>query len=87
MIAEGDLVSVRGRARGVHKSPFRGIPPTGRSFDDPIYLTYRVAGGKIVDHWMLTDNAEMMQQLGVAPSPVETDQESRSMITITACCG
>lgn len=69
MIAEGDLVSVRGRTRGTHKGPFMGIPPTGKSFDVPIFITYRVAGGKIVDHWMLLDTATMMQQLGVVPSP------------------
>jgi predicted ester cyclase len=68
LIAEGDLVSLRGRFQGTHKGPFMGTPPTGKSFDVPIYLTYRIAGGKIVDHWMLVDNAAMMQQLGLVPS-------------------
>jgi predicted ester cyclase len=60
--AQSVLLSVRGRFRGEHKGPFLGNPPTGKSFDVPIYLTYRIAGGKIVDHWMLVDNALMMQQ-------------------------
>ena len=69
MIAEGDLVSVRGRVRGVHKGSFLDQPPTGKSFDVQIFLTYRIAGGKIVDHWMLMDNLQLMQQLGFIPNP------------------
>jgi predicted ester cyclase len=34
-----------------------------------IFLTYRIAGGKIVDHWMLMDNLQLMQQLGFIPNP------------------
>ena len=71
MIAEGDLVSIRGRLRGTHKGPFLGVPPTGKPIDVPIFLTYRVAGGKIVDHWMLSDNAAIMQQLGLLPNPAD----------------
>lgn len=73
MIAEGDLVSLRGRLRGTNKGSFMGTPPTGKSFDVEIWLTYRIAGGKIVDHWMLLDNAALMQQLGLVPSAAGTD--------------
>lgn len=73
MIAEGDLVSIRGRFQGTHKGSFMGTPPTGKSFDVEIWLTYRIAGGKIVDHWMLLDNAALMQQLGLVPSAAGTD--------------
>lgn len=69
MIGEGDLVSLRGRVMGVNKGPFMGAPPTGKSFDVSIFLTYQIAGGKIVDHWMLMDNAELMQQIGFIPNP------------------
>lgn len=65
IVAEGDLVSVRGRVRGTHKGDFMGIPPTNKSFDISIYITYRVSDGKIVDHWMLLDSLALMQQLGV----------------------
>ncbi len=67
MVAEGDLVSVRGKVRGVHKGPFMGIPATGKPVDFTCFITYRVQGGKIVDHWMLTDNMAVMRQLGVLP--------------------
>jgi hypothetical protein len=67
MIAEGDLVTVRGRVTGVHLGPLMEIPPTGKEVDFSIFITYRIADGKIVDHWMLTDNMTMMQQIGAVP--------------------
>jgi hypothetical protein len=67
VIAEGDLVSLRGHVRGVHRGPFMGMPPTGKPVDFDLFITYRLAGGKIVDHWMLTDNMALMQQLGAIP--------------------
>lgn len=72
IIAEDDMVSVIGRFGGTHTGSFMGIPPTGKSFSDvPIHITYKVEGGKIVDHWMLLDNAALMQQLGLVPSATE----------------
>ena len=69
IIAEDDMVSVVGRFGGTHTGSFMGIPPTGKSFADvPIHITYKVEGRKIVDHWMLVDNAALMQQLGLVPS-------------------
>lgn len=69
IIAEDDMVSVIGRFGGTHTGSFMGIPPTGKSFADvPIHITYKVEGGKIVDHWMLVDNMALMQQLGLMPS-------------------
>lgn len=69
MIAEGDLVSVIGRFGGTHTGPFMGIPATGKTVSDvPLHITYRIADGKIADHWMLMDNASFMQQLGLTPS-------------------
>ena len=73
MLAEDDLVSLIGRLRGTHAGPLMGIPPTGKSFEVPIHITYRVEGDKIVDHWMLVDNAGIMQQLGLVPSASGAD--------------
>ncbi|HSL46445.1 MAG TPA: ester cyclase [Anaerolineales bacterium] len=69
MIAEDDLVAVIGRFSGTHTGTFMGIPPTGKSFSNvPIHITYKLENGKIVDHWMLFDTADLMQQLGLVPS-------------------
>jgi predicted ester cyclase len=69
MLAEGDLVSLRGKIHGVHKGLFMGIPATGKAMEVPLFITYKIQDGKIVDHWMLTDNMIMMQQLGMLPTP------------------
>ncbi len=69
MIAEGDKVAVKIRLEGTHLGPFNGIPATGRKVDMLIHLTYQIRDGKIVDHWMLVDGMEMMQQLGLLPQP------------------
>jgi predicted ester cyclase len=72
MVAEGDMVSVIGRFRGTQKGELMGIPPTGKTVEFPMHITYRLANGKIVEHWMLTDNLSMLQQLGAIPTPAAT---------------
>ncbi len=34
------------------------------------HITYQIRAGKIIDHWMLLDSMEMMQQLGLMPQQV-----------------
>lgn len=68
ILAEGDLVSLRGIIRGVHNGPFMGLPPTGKPVEFSLFITYKIQDGKIVDHWMLTDNMTMMQQIGMMPA-------------------
>jgi predicted ester cyclase len=67
MIAEGDKVSVLARFRGVHNGELMGIAPTSKTVDVPFAITYRLAGGKIAQHWMSFDRMALMEQLGVAP--------------------
>jgi steroid delta-isomerase-like uncharacterized protein len=69
MIAEGDKVVVRGTMQGTHKGDLMGIPPTGKQVTMPVIIIYRIADGKIVEHWMLADQLGLMQQLGVSPPP------------------
>ncbi len=71
MIAEEDLVSVRGTLYGTHQGLFMDFPGTGKTFSSPIFVTYRVVGGRIVDHWMILDSADLMRQLSI-PQPQAT---------------
>jgi len=71
MIAEGDLVSVRATWSGTHLGEFMGVPGTGKNFSTPLFVTYRISSGKIVDHWMIIDTADIMRQLGI-PQPQKT---------------
>jgi len=78
LIAEGDLVSLRTRLRGVHQGEFMGIPPTGNEIDVPCFLTYRIVGGKIADHWMMIDNSLMLQQLSANQMQAQATENAAS---------
>jgi predicted ester cyclase len=69
IIAEGDVVAIRGRVRGRHLGELAGVPATGRDVDFSIFVSYRILNGKIVDHWMITDNMALLQQIGAIPVP------------------
>ena len=69
IIAEGDKVLVRFTLRGTHHGDFMGIPPTGRTVAVPGLIVYRIANGKIAEHWIQMDNMATLQQLGVDSQP------------------
>lgn len=64
-IAEADKVVVRFTFRATYGGGFMNIPATGQKVAVPGIIIYRIADGKIVEHWMLVDSAVLMQQLGV----------------------
>lgn len=72
MVAEGELVSVRGTVSGVNRGPLKDMPATNREVSFAIFVTYRVVNDKVVEHWMLTDDLAWMKQLGLVPSPSES---------------
>ncbi|WP_396635993.1 ester cyclase [Maribacter sp. R77961] len=67
MVTEGKKVIIQGRATGIHKSEFSGIPATGRKMDLPFVIRYTIENDKIVDHWLIADQMLLMEQLGVLP--------------------
>jgi hypothetical protein len=70
-IAEGDLVAGYETWRGTHTGEFFGIPASGRPVTFKVNDIIRVANGKIVEHWAVTDNLSLMQQIGAIPEPDE----------------
>jgi predicted ester cyclase len=70
IIAEGDKVAVRFAFHGIHQGELMGIPPTGKMASMEGIIIYRLANGKIVDHWMQTDTMSLLQQLGAMPTTV-----------------
>lgn len=68
LVAEGDIVVLRGKVHGTHSGQLMEIPPTGKQIAIPIFIAYRVADGKIVEHWMLADMLGLLQQIGVMPA-------------------
>ena len=71
MVAEGDLVNVYGNVYGTHAGPLGEIAPTGRQVKFPLFITYRIADGKIAEHWVLVDMLSFLQQIGAMPAPAQ----------------
>lgn len=69
MVSEGDIVATRVTGHGTHKGPFMGIEPTGNEATWSSFGFFRVANGKIVEHWGLPDLRSLLQQLGVGGPP------------------
>lgn len=69
VITEGDKVVARFTARGTHRGPLMGIPPTGKQVTVTAIDILRFENGKIVEHWGNQDLLGMMQQLGAIPAP------------------
>jgi len=67
VVAEGDKVVMRYRIEGTHEGELFGVPPTGRQVSIESITVERVSGGKIREHWRITDTLDMMQQLGAIP--------------------
>ena len=65
IIAAEDRVFVRFRFIGQHKGEMDGIPPTFKEVKVPFAICYRIENNKIVDHWMITDQMEFLEQLGL----------------------
>ena len=64
VIAEGDRVLARLRFQGRHTGEFQGVPATGKSVDIAVMDFFRVAGGRLAEHWALMDNLTMLKQIG-----------------------
>ena len=68
-IAEGDRVVQRTTTHGTMKGEFAGMPPSGKSATWQAIHILRFADGKTVEHWDVTDQLSMLQQLGFAEAP------------------
>lgn len=65
VIADGDQVALYLLVTGTNRGELMGMPPTGKPISMGSIEIYRVAGGKIVEQWVVVDNAAMLRQLGV----------------------
>ena len=69
LFAEGDKVVERWSMSMTHTGePFLGAPASGRRAQVSGTSIYRIAQGKIVEHWANMDFLGVLQQLGLAPS-------------------
>ena len=69
LVADGDKVWTRNRARGVNTGSVMGNPPTGRMVEVDVIDIGRFEDGKLVEHWGIADQLGLMLQLGLVPGP------------------
>jgi steroid delta-isomerase-like uncharacterized protein len=62
-VTEGDRSIVRLTMRLTHRGEWHGIPATGKQVQINGYRTYRLEGGKIVEHWALIDGDSLEREL------------------------
>ena len=65
-IAEGDKVFTRTTMSGTNVEKFMGMPATGKHIEVPIGDYFRLANGKVSEHWGVTDTGIMKEQLGAS---------------------
>jgi predicted ester cyclase len=65
--AEADKVWYRGTRSGTHQGPgpLPGLAPTGKFAAVQHIHLFRIANGKMVEHWALRDDLGFLQQIGV----------------------
>ena len=69
LVAEGDKVVERFSFHGTNTGPFLGAPATGKQVTATGMAIFRIANGRIVEHWGENDTIGVMQQLGLIPAP------------------
>ena len=78
MVAEGDKVAVRFSGGGTHKGDLVGpvglVPATNKKVHWRGMNIFTFKNGKIIEANGLTDNMELMQQLGAVPSPYDSNK-------------
>jgi steroid delta-isomerase-like uncharacterized protein len=67
LIAEGDKIVARITGYGTHAGEIMGVPATGKPLQFGGISIWRIADGKIVEHWSQVDMLSPLQQLGIIP--------------------
>jgi len=69
VVGERDIVMVWSTWRGTHRGPFLGVPASGNVVEVDSMDVYRLAGGRVVEHWGQYDKLEMLRQMGASFDP------------------
>jgi len=69
ILAEGDKVVARIQWSGTQDGPFLGLPPSGNKVRFSTADFFRIANGKLVEHWDVVDSLPRAVALGLVPPP------------------
>jgi steroid delta-isomerase-like uncharacterized protein len=68
-LEDGNLAAAQVTITGKHTGEFMGVPATDKSFEIECIDIIRIEDGKCAEHWGVTDNMALMQQIGAVPAP------------------
>ena len=71
VVAEGDRIVARVQWTGTQDGPFQGRPPTHRKLRFWTADFFRVADGKLAEHWDVVDSLPRAIALGLVPEPAQ----------------
>jgi steroid delta-isomerase-like uncharacterized protein len=63
--AEGDVVAVRYTERGTFVRPFRGVEPTGKSYEAAAMEWFEFSDAGVARRWGARDSAAIFRQMGI----------------------
>jgi predicted ester cyclase len=69
LLAEGDRVVMRVQWSGTQDGPFLGLPPSGNKVRFATADFFRIADGKLAEHWDVVDSLPRAIALGLVPPP------------------
>ena len=64
IVAEDSLVVVFLNFTGTHTGVFQGRPPTNKTVNTRSAGLYKIENEKIVEHWVVVDRLDLLQQTG-----------------------
>lgn len=67
-LLDGDKVITRKTFHGTHTGELFGAKPTGNKIAVDVIDIVRVENGKMMEHWNVVNQLQLMQGLGLAPS-------------------
>jgi steroid delta-isomerase-like uncharacterized protein len=68
-VESGDMAAAEVTITGKHTGEFLGVPASNKSFEIQTVDIVRIEDGKCAEHWGVTDNMSLMQQIGAVPAP------------------
>ena len=69
MVADANNVAIAYTITGTQQGKFMGFAPTGKHMQARGVQIGKFANGKLIERWGSSDQAGILQQLGLAPSP------------------
>lgn len=69
-----DRVEAAITGSGTQRGDFQGVPASGRAIQTPTHHTFRFEHGRIAEHWIELDMADIMRQIISGPTGAETNK-------------